>query len=73
MTEPTCDHKFVDSERCLKCGWEPAPRHVLVNYCDGTTSGQAESLRECPDCRCVTFVESADDHREVCPARTGKR
>jgi hypothetical protein len=19
-----CDHKFVDSTRCLKCGWEPS-------------------------------------------------
>lgn len=19
----TCDHKFIDSTRCLKCGWEP--------------------------------------------------
>lgn len=21
-----CDHKFVDSTRCLKCGWEPPPK-----------------------------------------------
>lgn len=21
----TCDHKFVDSNACLKCGWSPAP------------------------------------------------
>lgn len=20
----TCSHKFVDSTRCLKCGWEPS-------------------------------------------------
>ncbi len=20
---PDCDHKFVDSNRCLKCGWTP--------------------------------------------------
>jgi len=19
----SCDHKFIDSKRCLKCGWEP--------------------------------------------------
>jgi hypothetical protein len=22
--EGTCDHKFVDSPHCLKCGWIPA-------------------------------------------------
>jgi hypothetical protein len=22
----TCDHKFIDSKRCLKCGWEPPAR-----------------------------------------------
>lgn len=21
-----CDHKFVDSKSCLKCGWTPPPR-----------------------------------------------
>lgn len=24
-----CDHKFIDSKRCLKCGWEP-PNSVFV-------------------------------------------
>jgi hypothetical protein len=23
MAELRCDHKFVDSTRCLKCGWKP--------------------------------------------------
>lgn len=23
-----CDHKFVDSKRCLKCGWVPAVPEV---------------------------------------------
>lgn len=22
-----CDHKFVGSKRCLKCGWAPPPRN----------------------------------------------
>ena len=24
QTHRTCDHKFVDSTTCLKCGWSPA-------------------------------------------------
>jgi hypothetical protein len=24
MARPACDHKFVDSKRCLKCGWSPS-------------------------------------------------
>lgn len=23
----SCDHKFVDSKHCLKCGWEPPADH----------------------------------------------
>lgn len=26
MQQSSCDHKFVDSTRCLKCGWQPPPR-----------------------------------------------
>jgi hypothetical protein len=22
-TAKRCDHKFIDSKNCLKCGWEP--------------------------------------------------
>ncbi len=22
----TCDHEFIDSGHCLKCGWTPPPR-----------------------------------------------
>lgn len=25
-----CDHKFVDSPNCLKCGWVPPVRGVVV-------------------------------------------
>jgi hypothetical protein len=24
--QASCDHKFVDSKVCLKCGWTPPPR-----------------------------------------------
>ena len=24
--QASCDHKFVDSKSCLKCGWTPPPR-----------------------------------------------
>jgi len=27
-----CDHKFVDSIRCLKCGWVPLPDPILVEH-----------------------------------------
>ncbi len=27
--EQRCDHKFVDSNHCLKCGWEPRPAEAL--------------------------------------------
>lgn len=23
---PACDHKFIDSKRCIKCGWAPGSR-----------------------------------------------
>ncbi len=26
-----CDHKFVDSKVCLKCGWQPPPRQPQPN------------------------------------------
>ncbi len=26
----TCDHKFVDSNRCLRCGWEAQKRSVPI-------------------------------------------
>jgi hypothetical protein len=25
QTQARCDHKFVDSKACLKCGWAPSP------------------------------------------------
>jgi hypothetical protein len=28
--EPKCDHKFVDSTICLKCGWDPY--HLMVGH-----------------------------------------
>lgn len=32
----TCDHKFVDSKRCLKCGWQPDPKACRAcGECDG--------------------------------------
>ena len=27
-----CDHKFVDSKVCLKCGWAPPPRVFIVKW-----------------------------------------
>lgn len=29
-TPEACDHKFVDSVGCLKCGWEPLPRRFVI-------------------------------------------
>ena len=26
--QATCDHKFVDSTLCLKCGWKPDPQGI---------------------------------------------
>jgi len=26
-----CDHKFVDSKHCLKCGWVPPPAKSLLD------------------------------------------
>jgi hypothetical protein len=23
--DPKCDHKFISSDHCLKCGWTPTP------------------------------------------------
>jgi hypothetical protein len=35
----SCDHKFVDSPQCLKCGWRPPPLtktdRVLAAVADG--------------------------------------
>ena len=30
----TCDHKFVDSNKCAKCGWEPPRRNVTQAWLD---------------------------------------
>jgi hypothetical protein len=39
VAEPKpCDHKFVDSSRCLKCGWEP-PAIAPCPFCGGTAAG----------------------------------
>ena len=49
------------------------PKHALVNYCDGITSGGVESIRECPYCYCIVFMESVIDHKKVCLARKVKK
>lgn len=30
-----CDHKFVDSDRCLKCGWKPPEIKLRFEFRDG--------------------------------------
>jgi len=30
LQPPPCDHKFVDSTACLKCGWTPPSRKELT-------------------------------------------
>jgi hypothetical protein len=31
LAAPPCGHKFVDSKRCLLCGWLPTPRSTPVH------------------------------------------
>lgn len=36
-----CDHKFIDSKQCLKCGWSPDETQTVVR---GSDSGSAEAI-----------------------------
>jgi hypothetical protein len=36
-----CDHKFIDSKHCLKCGWVPPPREPRpLTYPGGVRVGK---------------------------------
>jgi hypothetical protein len=62
----TCDHKFVDSHHCLKCGWTPPPRCPTCGFvmCEkfeertlkGMTLAVPTGVYECLSGRCDTLV-----------------
>lgn len=35
-----CDHKFIDSKRCLKCGWGPPPAAVASRLSPVRVAGE---------------------------------
>jgi hypothetical protein len=43
---PACDHKFVDSTRCLKCGWEPATARPELSPLITMTKQRQSEIRE---------------------------
>ena len=60
-----CDHKFVDSTRCLKCGWESMstekrkikPR--ICVYCEQTFAMTTQEIREhAEDCKDAPVVKA---------------
>jgi hypothetical protein len=41
---PKCDHKFVDSKHCLKCGWVP-PNKKLCRAAGGEGGAQQQESK----------------------------
>ena len=46
-----CNHKFIDSNFCLKCGWSPEDKNMKFNPLDGDRAKNAyikqKSEKEC--------------------------
>ena len=62
----TCDHKFIDSKRCLKCGWvsdakdEPVRKQRRRDGADAIAERLFDMVRDAKDDQEVTDAIAAE-------------